>query len=869
MLTPLKSILDRAERGRADSDTTLFLDLLYAGEAALKLTVAAFVSAIQDDRERHRYRLIHRLVRADGLGDWSQALDDTLTGPASQHMFATAKDDRRALTERLGPGSWQYEAVSLLQDTLRRVAPGLEPTSSRVALRNWFFHFPELRNKTRAHGAPTSTLCAAASPDLERSIRLICENNPLFQRQWAYLHRNLSGKYRVVPLGSGTASFDHLKVRSNVTSGSPNFSDGVYVYFDEPCRVELIDTTVDVSDFYFPNGAFSERKFELHSLITDSRKDGDATPYLSPAGERPTSETQGMGHLDVIGNVWSNLPKAPADYVPRPTLEQELLSSIMNDRHPITTLVGRGGIGKTSLALTALHAAANQSRFDAILWFSARDIDLLSTGPKVVQPHVLTENDMADEFVKLLDPPEARNKGFRPTAYLAECMSRSKLGGPILFVFDNFETVRSPVDLFNWIDTNIRLPNKALITSRFRDFKADFPIEIQGMERSEADQLIEKTATSLGVTGSISDAYREDIYDESDGHPYIIKIIIGEIADSNRCGKPERIVARKDEILDALFERTYANLSPAAKRIFLTLCGWRSLVPQLALEAVLLGACNERIDSSRAVDELLRMSLVQRTVAVDGTDFLDVPLVATVFGQRKLSVSPIQASIESDIRMLQDIGPTSESTLKAGIAPRIQSLFEKTARRISDGGTTIEEMRPVLELVSRSYSPGWLLMADLYEESGDASTLALSPECIRRFLETNPDSENASKAWGRLAVVYQRLGDVRGACDAHIRALSFPGAAFSSISNIANWFNQQRSELNQMDLAERNRLFRGMIRLMETRLREASASDLSRLAWLHLHVGDVQRAQQLTSIGLEKEPDNIYCQKLAARLQEA
>ena len=33
------------------SDTALFTELLYAGEFILKVTVAAFVSAIEDDRE--------------------------------------------------------------------------------------------------------------------------------------------------------------------------------------------------------------------------------------------------------------------------------------------------------------------------------------------------------------------------------------------------------------------------------------------------------------------------------------------------------------------------------------------------------------------------------------------------------------------------------------------------------------------------------------------------------------------------------------------------------------------------------------------------------------------------------------------------
>jgi len=64
-------------------------------------------------------------------------------------------------------------------------------------------------------------------------------------------------------------------------------------------------------------------------------------------------------------------------------------------------------------------------------------------------------------------------------------------------VFDNFETVRNSADLFQWIDINIRFPNKIGITTRVREFKADYPIEVLGMEKGEAEMLIGQTAVSL------------------------------------------------------------------------------------------------------------------------------------------------------------------------------------------------------------------------------------------------------------------------------------------------------------------------------------------------------------------------------------
>ncbi len=41
----------------------------------------------------------------------------------------------------------------------------------------------------------------------------------------------------------------------------------------------------------------------------------------------------------------------------------------------------------------------------------------------------------------------------------------------------------------------------------------------------------------------------------------------------------------------------------------------------------------------------------------------------------------------------------------------------------------------------------------------------------------------------------------------------------------------------------------------------------SRVAWLHLNVGNQDRALDIARIGLKKEPDNTYCLGLIERLE--
>ncbi len=316
-------------------------------------------------------------------------------------------------------------------------------------------------------------------------------------------------------------------------------------------------------------------------------------------------------------------------------------------------------------------------------------------------PRVLTEKDIANEFVNLFAPQDATDKSFKPLQYFGDALTKSPTGTPILFVFDNFETVRNPADLFEWLDMRIRLPNKILITTRNRDFKADYPIEVSGMTEDEANKLITAVAARLNIQHLLTDQYSEQVYQEADGHPYIIKVLLGEVAKENRLVKVERIVASKDEMLDALFERTYVGLSSAAKRVYLTLCRWRSFIPQVALEAVLIRPTNEKMDVEDAVEELIRSSFVEGMDDETGARFLNVPLVGSVFGRRKLEVSHMKAAIEADVDLLQELGATQVAGLRLGIQPRIERLFRYVAKELSRDSRRYDEYITMLEFLCR------------------------------------------------------------------------------------------------------------------------------------------------------------------------
>lgn len=850
--------MERVDATRSDSDTALFYDLLFLGELVTKLTVAALVAGVRNDSERHRYRVLYRLVRADGIGDWTGSLSDLTTGPAAAQLAEGLRDDQRAISQQVALDSWQHAAVTQLDAALRCFDGNREKLPQKVNLQRWFAMFAELRNKTRGHGAAKASSCSEACPALERAVRLLMDNLPIFSRPWAYLHRNLSGKYRVVPLGGDPSPFAYLK--STATETLP---DGVYVYAQALHRVELVVTNVDALDFYLPNGAFSDRKYELLSYISDDRSIADSAPYLAPVGALPASETQGLGRLEVQGNVFTNLPGRVAGYVPRHQLQEELASVLRSDRHQMVTLLGRGGVGKTSLALSVLHELSYEQGFTAILWFSARDIDLLPTGPKLVGASVLSEHEIGREFVQLMAPEGAKDKGFSATQYLAEQLTRSEVG-PLLFVFDNFETVRNPRELYAWIDTYIRPPNKALITTRFREFKGDYAVSVSGMTEAECEQLIRQTASSLGISHLITSEYVAELYREADGHPYVVKVLLGEVARERKLLKVERIIANQEEILEALFERTYAALSPAARRVFLLLSRWRSAIPEMAVEAILLRPANERMDVRGAIEELTRMSFIELWSSEDGAAFVTVPIAAQVFGRRKLAVSPFKAAVEADAHWLFSFGAARESDLRQGVGSRVEQFFRAAAEKVGRGQVAIDEYQPILEYLARQHAPGWLLLATLLEENGRVAEARAS---VENYLEHAAEPNERIAAWQRVADLAKLARDPVGEIHALVELAQQSGVEYSYISRVANRINGVLKETKTVDSDEKRILIRKLIDVMMHRSREATATDFSRLAWLFVNIGDLENAATCVDQGLAIDPSHEHLTKLSGRLR--
>jgi len=475
---------------------------------------------------------------------------------------------------------------------------------------------------------------------------------------------------------------------------------------------------------------------------------------------------------------------------------------------------------------------------------------------------------MSSYYAELVLAPDKRSgKDFKARQFFESQLQKCELG-PCLFVFDNFETTQSPVEAFNWIDSFIRHPNKALITTRLREFKGDYPVEVKGMTDTEGRILIGQTALALNVTDLLSEEYTDELLSRSEGHPYIIKILLGEVAKQNRAANIPQLVASSDGILTALFERTYGSLSPCAQRAFLTLSAWSSAVPRLALEAVLFQSTGERYEVERGLESLLQYSLAESHISPnDGQEFVGLPLVASIFGKKKLNISYSKAAIQADVEILQMLGPSRRDDVHLGLALRIERLLSNISKRL-ENGSPYESYSAILTAICSAYNPGWLILARWHMEQETLEGYAAAKDELQRFLEEGPNASDAAEAWRLLALVCKQTGDNLGEVHAYIERAQLAKITFYELSNTANRLNNVIRETGpDLDKELKQSLIRPLLKLLQDRQVEADGIDYSRMAWLAINSIQESLARDYVRAGLKIDSGNHHLIKLAQRLQ--
>lgn len=846
-----------------DDLANTFLETSYLAEVALKSMVVALQAGLRSPAPEIAYRHAYELVRAEGLGTWQETFRQATTQPIAAYLpmdffplLAWASKKRTKPED-----DWFQQAMANARTVLVNLGVADEDIPRSNTIRDLFASLVVIRNKTKAHGAVGQDFYAVSNEAYLEAVKALLHNCPSMQWRWLHLSVRQTGKRRGIALTGPEPR--HMK--DSEAAAFAVTAPGVHFVPDQSSHAyycgELLLANRDCNVFMLPNGgATASGQAEFLDYATGKTAKESISRFISPPAPLPPSVTAGQEAFDIQSNVFGNLPDVPNGYVRRRALEAELSQRLCGKQNTIITLHGGGGMGKTSLALRVAHDLANHSDppFEHIVWFSARDVDLRLSGPSSVRPAVLDLKSISKKFGELFSLYGIRGniEDFAKVLQTPEGLSQKG----ILFIFDNFETIAEVRELHQFLDQHTRLPNKILITSREHVFKGDYPIEVRGMEFEEAGEMLRGLATELHVEGLVSDSVIESIYKYTGGHAYVMRVILGEMAKEGRYTPPAVVMGKRNDIVDAVFERSFNKLSDAGRALFLTVSNWKAEVPELAL-LVVLGV--RGIDVSSGLEECRKLSLVFPIDRPGGYRCYSSPPLARVFGHKKLQGDPDRLVIQEDLLTVQKFGVLPKTETEGGAQ---EKLIEKFVQRcVMEGQKDVEAFARadrLLVAVANLWPRGWLSVAELRERA-HAESQSVS-YALRRAVEEQPFSK---QAWLKRAQFAEKQKDHATQIASLVSAVDADPADVQLIREVAfqlcRYINAHLSEIPK---ARRGVYLASVRAHMERVAHKLDATGLSRLAWLFLLEDNVEKAREYANRGCEIDSTNCHCLKILQRL---
>ncbi|MFC9181561.1 NB-ARC domain-containing protein [Streptomyces globisporus] len=226
-----------------------------------------------------------------------------------------------------------------------------------------------------------------------------------------------------------------------------------------------------------------------------------------------------------------NLPIPDFDetgFVGRKSTVRALIKHVRGP-YPVISLVGDGGIGKTSLALKAAYEILDSpdNPFDAVVWTTARNSLLTAGEIKRIQGAVKDSLGLLRVAAEELG---GKNAAEDPMTEVLEYMQHFR----VLLILDNLETV---------LDAKLReflaeLPigSKVIITSRIGVGAMEMPIRVEPLEKGEAINLLRSLAKIRNVPAlqGISSAVIDGIIEKTSAHPLYIKWFVSVVQSGRR-----------------------------------------------------------------------------------------------------------------------------------------------------------------------------------------------------------------------------------------------------------------------------------------------------------------------------------------------
>ena len=227
------------------------------------------------------------------------------------------------------------------------------------------------------------------------------------------------------------------------------------------------------------------------------------------------------------------------------------LKRVIKGAYPVISIVGDGGVGKSSLALKVAYDILDSATFDSIVWVSAQTALLTSTEIVRIEGAISDSLGMLSAAARQMGGEVATENPIEEVlAYLEHFR--------ILLILDNLETV---------LDETLRdflgqLPSgsKVLITSRIGIGAYEYPVRLGPLEPPEGVRLLRALARLRNVELLLrtSDSTIARYVDLMGARPLFIRWFVSAIQAGSR---PEDILNNSGLLLDYCMSNVYDYLS--------------------------------------------------------------------------------------------------------------------------------------------------------------------------------------------------------------------------------------------------------------------------------------------------------------------
>lgn len=223
--------------------------------------------------------------------------------------------------------------------------------------------------------------------------------------------------------------------------------------------------------------------------------------------------------------------------------------------YPVVSILGDGGIGKTSIALKAAYELLEDPAqpFDAFVWVTAK--------ATILTPNEIRRiNGAIETSLGLIGSAAAELSGVEAADPIAEVLAYME-NFRILLLLDNLETV---------LDNRLReflleLPmgSKVIVTSRI-GLGIENPVQLAPLSDDESTRLLRALARirDVGQLTSLGQPTVESLARQMAGHPAYIRWFVAGVQAGKR---PEDLLGNNELLLDFCMSNVYDYLSTDAR----------------------------------------------------------------------------------------------------------------------------------------------------------------------------------------------------------------------------------------------------------------------------------------------------------------